>query len=259
MSNLQHIDRPLILISNDDGVFTAGLHHLVDCVKDLGDVYVVAPDAPRSGQSSAITVGMPLRVTRHDDYNGAKIYSVNGTPVDCVKIALHAIVPRRPDLLLSGINHGPNAGNSILYSGTMGAVLETSMLDIPSVGYSLLDHSLQTDFSETLPYIKDISAKVLAGGLPHRVCLNVNFPANVKIKGLKVVKAATGHWVEEYVDYKDPNGKTFYMLTGKYRPDSPDDDTTDIYWLDRGYATVVPAQADQTVAEAIPAVSELIF
>lgn len=141
----------------------------------------------------------------------------------------------------------------------MGAVLETSMLNIPSIGYSLLHHSLQADFSETTSYIKAITAKVLACGLPPEVCLNVNFPAKVKIKGLKVVKAARGHWTEEYREYEDPNGKPFYLLTGKYLPDNPDDDTTDVYWLDRDYATVVPARADQTAADAIQAVSELII
>lgn len=252
------MERPLILISNDDGVYTKGLHHLVDCVKEMGDVIVVAPDAPRSGQSSAITVGAPLRVTRHPDYEGAQIYSVNGTPVDCVKLAMHAIVPRRPDIVLSGINHGSNSGNSIIYSGTMGAVLEASMLDIPSIGYSLLHHSLKADFSETTPFIKLITAKVLAEGLPKEVCLNVNFPAMVKIKGLKVVEAARGHWTEEYKDYIDPSGHPFYMLTGKYQPDNPDDSNTDVFWLDREYATVVPARADQTAADAIGAVSQII-
>lgn len=259
MSELRDNCKPLILISNDDGVYTKGLHHLVDCVKDMGEVVVVAPDAPRSGQSSAITVGSPLRITRHPDYNGAQIYSVNGTPVDCVKLALNTIVPRRPDLLLSGINHGSNSGNSIIYSGTMGAVLETSMLNIPSIGYSLLHHSLQADFSETTPFIKSITAKVLACGLPREVCLNVNFPAKVKIEGLKVVKAARGHWTEEYREYEDPNGKPFYILTGKYVPDNPDDDTTDVYWLDRNYATVVPARADQTAADAIKTVGEIVL
>lgn len=252
------MEKPLILISNDDGVHTKGLHHLVDCVKEMGDVVVVAPDAPRSGQSSAITVGAPLRVIRHHNYENAQVYSVNGTPVDCVKLAMHAIVERRPDIVLSGINHGANSGNSIIYSGTMGAALEASMLGIPSIGYSLLDHSLEADFSETTPFIKSITARVLAEGLPKEVCLNVNFPAKVKIKGLKVVEAARGHWTEEYEDYVDPAGYPFYMLTGKYHPDDPDDSNTDLYWLDRGYATVVPARADQTAADAIVSVSRIV-
>lgn len=253
------MERPLILISNDDGVSTKGLHHLVDCVKEMGDVIVVAPDAPRSGQSSAITVGAPLKVMRHSDYEGAKIYSVNGTPVDCIKLAMHVIVPRRPDIVLSGINHGSNSGNSIIYSGTMGAVLEASMLKIPSIGYSLLHHSLQADFSETTPFIKAITRKVLDGGLPPEVCLNVNFPAKVKIRGLKVVEAARGHWTEEYKDYEDPSGNPFYMLTGKYVPDNPEDSNTDVYWLDRDYATVVPARADQTAFDAIDAVKQMVL
>lgn len=250
--------RPLILISNDDGVFTKGLHHLVDRMTDLGDVVVVAPDAPRSGQSSAITVGAPLRIFSHNDYNGAKIHSVNGTPVDCVKLAMHAIVDRRPDIVLSGINHGANSGNAIIYSGTMGAVLEGSMIGIPSVGFSLLDHSLQADFSATSGMITDITRAVLAKGLPKGVCLNVNFPAVARINGIKTVKAAMGHWTEEYAAYKDPGGSPFYMLTGRYIPDNPDDDTTDEYWLKRGYATIVPAHADQTDTDALARVADLL-
>ncbi len=251
-------DRPLILISNDDGVGTKGLRHLVDCVSHLGDIIVVAPATAQSGMSSAITVGNPLRVMEHDDYNGAKIYSVNGTPVDCIKLAMHAVVPRKPDLILAGINHGSNSGNSIIYSGTMGAVLEGSMLEIPSIGYSLTHHSLKADFSECTPFIKEITAKVLEHGLPKGVCLNVNFPAKVKIKGLKVVHSAQGHWTEEYRKYEDPSGHPFYILTGKYVPNDPNDDQSDVYWLDRDYASVVPAQADQSDLAAIPAVTQLL-
>lgn len=251
-------DRKLILISNDDGIHTKGLRTLIDCVSHMGDIIVAAPATPQSGKASAITVMEPLRIYQHDDYNGAKMYAIDGTPVDCVKLALHTLVPRRPDIVLAGINHGSNAGNSIIYSGTMGAVLEGCMTGIPSVGYSLLHHSLQADFTETIPYIKDITARVLAHGLPKGVCLNVNFPAKVKIEGAKVLRAALGHWTEEYREYQDPTGHPFYMLTGRYVSEDPDPQSTDVYWLDRHYASIVPARADQTAADCIPAITQLL-
>lgn len=184
-------NKPLILIVNDDGINARGVHYLADAVKEMGEVYIVAPDAAQSGQSSAMSMKSPLRITQYPERNGIKIFSVNGTPVDCVKLALHTIVPRRPDLLLSGINHGSNAGNNIIYSGTMGAVLETCMLGIPSIGYSYLSHSPEADFTNTLPFVQSITRNVIEKGLPKDICLNVNFPKG-EIKGAKVVRAARG-------------------------------------------------------------------
>lgn len=252
------MSRPLILICNDDGIEAPGLHVLVDCVKEMGDIVVVAPDNLRSGQSSAMTFNAPLRINGHPDYNGAKMHSITGTPVDCVKLAMHCLVPRRPDIMLSGINHGSNAGNSIIYSGTMGAAMEACMLGIPSVGYSLLHHSWEADFTECIPYIKDITSRVIAGGLPDGVCLNVNFPAKVKIEGMKIVRAAKSHWTEEYKEYVDPHGKPFYWLTGKQVNEEPDNADTDLYWLDRNYASVVPARPDQNAADAIKMIESIL-
>lgn len=253
------MEKKLILISNDDSVNAPGLHVLVDCVKEMADVWVVAPDEPKSGQSSSMTFNAPLRITPHDDYRGARLFSVSGTPVDCVKLAMHNILPRRPDLVLAGINHGSNAGNSVIYSGTMGAVFEGCMNGIPSVGYSLLHHSLKADFSECVPHVKEITAKVLASGLPEGVCLNVNFPAKVKIEGMKVVRAARSHWTEEYRQYTDPHGKPFYWLTGQQINEEPDDPATDLYWLGRAYATCVPCVALQNApASGIAAVANLL-
>jgi len=245
------MDKPLILISNDDGINAPGLKVLIDCVKDLGDVYAVAPDVPHSGGSSSLTVNRALRITEHPDYNGAKMFSVNGTPVDCVKLAINKIVPCCPVVMFSGVNHGSNAGNSIIYSGTMGAAMEACTLGIPSVGYSLLDHSLQADFRECLPYIRKVSEDIINNGLPDMVCLNINFPANVKINGMKVCRAARSHWTEEYSEYVDPHGKPFYWLTGKIVNEEPDCDETDLYWLNKNYASVVPATIDQNAASAI--------
>ena len=243
-------NKPLILITNDDGINARGVHYLADAVKEMGEVYIVAPDAAQSGQSSAMSMKTPLRITQYPERDGIKVYSVNGTPVDCVKLALHTIVPRRPDLLLSGINHGSNAGNNIIYSGTMGAVLETCMLGIPSIGYSYLSHSPEADFTNTLPFLKSITQRVIEQGLPTDICLNVNFPKG-EIKGAKVVRAARGYWTEEYANYVDPQGKPFYLLTGNFKNAEPEVEDTDYYWLDRGYASIVPARPDQSAMDVI--------
>ncbi|MBQ4344490.1 MAG: 5'/3'-nucleotidase SurE [Muribaculaceae bacterium] len=248
-------DKKIILITNDDSIEARGIHFLVDCVKDMGDVYVVAPESPQSGQSSAMSVNKPLRIKEIAGYASAKAFTVNGTPVDCVKLALHAILPRRPDILLSGINHGSNAGNCIIYSGTMGAVLETCMLGIPSIGYSYLSHSPSADFTYTKPYIELITREVINNGLPKDICLNVNFPKG-ELKGLKVLRAAHGHWSEEYKEYIDPHGKPFYWLTGAFVNEEPDADDTDHYWLSRSYVSVVPSRPDQSAIDTIPEISE---
>ena len=243
-------NKPLILITNDDGINARGVFYLAEAVKDMGEVYIVAPDAAQSGQSSAMSMKTPLRITEYPEREGIKVYSVNGTPVDCVKLALHTIVPRCPDLLLSGINHGSNAGNNIIYSGTMGAVLETCMLGIPSIGYSYLSHSPEADFTNTLPFLKSITQRVIEQGLPTDICLNVNFPKG-EIKGAKVVRAARGYWTEEYANYVDPQGKPFYLLTGNFKNAEPEAEDTDYYWLDRGYASIVPARPDQSAMDVI--------
>lgn len=173
--------RPLIMITNDDSIAAPGLHHLVECVRDMADVIVVAPAHPHSGQSSALTVGAPLKIKELEQkHEGVRLFTVGGTPVDCVKLGLHTIVPRKPDMLLSGINHGSNSGTCITYSGTMGAVLEGCMQHIPSVGFSLLHHSMRADFSLSTSFVKGIAANVLEKGLPDGVCLNVNIPAKVE-------------------------------------------------------------------------------
>lgn len=250
--------KPLIFISNDDGVDAPGLRHLIECVKDMGEVVAVAPSAPHSGMSSAITVNAPLRITRYPDIEGAKVYSVSGTPVDCVKLGLHAVVGRKPDIMLSGVNHGSNSGNSVIYSGTMGAAMEACMVGIPAIGFSLLHHSIAADFSQTTPYIIDFTRKVLEKGLPEQVCLNVNIPAQCVPKGFKVVEAARGYWTEEYAEYTDPHGTPFYWLTGRFVNSEPDNANTDEYWLQREYVTVVPVRPDQTCSSAIPEISDIL-
>lgn len=252
-------NRPLIFITNDDGVDAKGIRSLVAILSGRGRVVVVAPDGPQSGQSSSITVDHPLRIRRHSDYEEAEIYSVNGSPVDCVKLGLHAVVGVRPDIIVSGINHGSNAGNSVIYSGTMGAAMEGCLAGIPSVGFSLLDYSRDADFSHMSDLISGVVDKVLEHGLPDGVCLNVNAPAG-SFSGVKVVRAARGFWTEEYVAYTDPMGRPFYLLSGHFHNAEPDATDTDEYWLHRGEATIVPVQVDQSAPQpVIEAVRTLIM
>ncbi len=253
--------RPLVLIANDDGIAARGLRHLVDCVRQVvpdADIYAVAPAGHCSGMSSAITVNSPLTITRHEDYNGAAMFAVSGTPVDCVKLGIHAALPRYPDLMLSGVNHGSNSGNSNIYSGTMGAAMEACMIGIPSIGFSLLSHDPQADFSQSVPFICRIISKVIANGLPKGVCLNVNIPKQCTPKGIKVTTCAPGRWTEEYAGYTSPHGQKFYWLTGIYEDFEPDNPAGDNYWLQRQYVTVTPIRPDQTALDAIPALTSLL-
>lgn len=248
--------RPLIMISNDDSISAPGLFELVDVASKYGDVWVVAPAQPHSGQSSALTVGAPLKIKEvPSDKEGVRLFTVDGTPVDCVKLGLHAIVPRKPDFLLSGINHGSNSGTAIIYSGTMGAVLEGSMEQIPSVGFSLLHHSMKADFSLGIEFVDKIVADVVSNGLPEGICLNVNIPAKVVPAGIRVCRAAKGHWSEEYKRYLDPQGNPFYWLTGRFVNEEPEATDTDEYWLDRNFISVVPVTPDMTSFNSIKSLS----
>lgn len=241
----------LILITNDDSINAPGLRALIDAALPYGDVIAVAPAEPQSGQSSALSVNRPLRINERPDYNGARMFSVSGTPVDCVKLTLDAIVPRKPDLLLSGINHGSNSGNAITYSGTMGAVLEGTTVRIPSVGFSLLHHSVKADFSLSAPFVSKLIELVIQHPLPPYTALNINIPARVVPAGVRVCRAARGHWSEEYKRYVDPAGDPFYWLTGRFINDEPDATDTDEYFLANNYISVVPVTPEQTMFSAI--------
>lgn len=250
--------RPLIFISNDDGVHAGGIKFLTKIAQSYGEVFVVAPHEAQSGKSSAITIETPLRPELVEDEDALTIYRVNGTPVDCTKLALNKLLPRTPALILSGINHGYNAGNSAIYSGTMGVVFEGSFLSIPSIGFSYGNYSADADFSQCEPIIRMIIESVMRKGLPDEVCLNVNIPCCDEIKGIKTTIGAKGRWTEEYEERKDPYGRPYFWITGKYVPSEPDNQMNDVYWLDRGYATVTPCQADQTAFHSIPAIDQLI-
>ena len=242
--------KPLILVTNDDGIHAKGVHILIKHLLKFGDVVCVCPDAARSGQSMAITFNSPLRVHRHEDYHGVRMYSVNGTPVDCVKIAVDNILPHRPDLVVSGINHGSNAAVNVVYSGTMGAAFEGCACGIPSIGFSLTSHDPDADFSGCLPFVDSICAAVLRHGLPQGVCLNVNVPyCHPYPTEMRVTKGCKGKWTDEYEEYTDPAGGKLYMLKGKFINEEPDNENTDEWCLSHGIVSVVPTMLDRTAPD----------
>ena len=243
--------KPLIFITNDDSVYAKGIQSLIECLRPLGDILVVAPDNPRSAQSSALTVASPLRLSKIEEEDGLQIYRCNGTPTDCVKLAMSQLVARKPDLLVSGINHGTNASVSIMYSGTMGAALEGCIAGIPSFGVSLCDYSPRADFLQSMKYTYIIAKNILQKGLPKGICLNVNVPAISDIKGVLVCRQAEGLWKEEFVKREDPNGKHYYWLTGYFHNAEPQSDDTDEWALAAGYVSVVPCKIDMTAHEFI--------
>jgi 5'-nucleotidase len=251
-------NKPLILITNDDGHLSKGIISLTETAKEFGDVVVFAPDSPRSGMSGAITALQPLRAYIYKQEEGAIYYVCNGTPVDCVKLALNEFLDRKPDLLLSGINHGSNAGISVLYSGTMGAAIEGCIFEIPSVGFSLCDHSADADFSETQKVVRKVVEKLLAKGLPNRVCLNVNVPAG-KVKGIKAATQTQGKWVSEYHRSKDGNGNDVFWLTGNFENWEADNEKADEWALANGYAAIVPVRIDATAYDFMEELTDLLM
>lgn len=241
--------RPLILVTNDDGINAKGVHCLIDRLLPYGDIVTVCPDSPRSGQSMAITVNDPLKLIELPDYNGAKMYKVSGTPVDCVKLAMHHILPRKADLVVAGINHGSNAAINVLYSGTMGATMEGCAFGIPSIGFSLTDHSPDADFTPCYGVIDALVKAVLEHGLPQDVCLNVNIPDKSGIPSeMHLCVSCRGKWNDEYQEYVDPHGHKFYWLTGTFENLEPDNRDTDEWCLAHGIISVVPVDIERTAA-----------
>lgn len=240
--------RPLILVTNDDGYFAPGLQVLIDMVKPYGDVLVVAPEQGVSGMSHAITIKVPLRVVKIKEEENVTIYKLNGTPVDCVKVALNQLADRKPDILVSGINHGSNSSISVIYSGTMGAAIEGSLNGIPSIGFSLCSHSMNANFSLVREYGEDIFLEIFNSKKSSNTCLNVNFPVVDKkdFKGVKICRQAKGVWKEEYDKRVDPHGGTYYWLTGSFNNMENGSTDTDEWALANNYASVVPIKIDFT-------------
>jgi 5'-nucleotidase len=254
------MDRPVILVVNDDGITAPGIRCLIGVMKELGDVYVMAPNKPQSGMGHAITINEPLRITKVEIDKEITEFKCNGTPVDCVKLAMHKLLPHRPDLIVSGINHGSNSTISVIYSGTMAAAIEGAIEGIPSLGFSLTDYSLDADFSACPKYIKTITENVILHGLPEGVCLNVNIPAisKKKIKGVKVCRQAKAIWVEEFDERKDPHNHLYYWLTGYLKKNENSEDT-DEWALEHGYVTIVPTQIDLTSHKTISLIKKWRF
>jgi 5'-nucleotidase len=237
----------LILVTNDDGLQSKGIASLVEAMKPLGEVIVVAPSEPQSGMSQAITVKHPLRA-RKSQLNGCTSYAVNGTPADCVKLAFNQLLPRKPDLLVSGINHGSNSSTSVLYSGTLGAALEGSINGIASIGFSLISFDPDANFDLAKEYARRIAEKVIEQGLPKHTCLNVNIPniPGIELKGVRICRQTIGFWQEEFDRRTDPHGREYYWLTGEYYNTEPDASDTDEWALKNNYIAVVPLRIDLT-------------
>ena len=244
--------KPLILITNDDGVTAKGLRALDEVAMEFGDVVVMAPEYNASGLSHSITSSRPLRVREVKQAEGLSVYCCDGTPVDCVKLAVEYFCPRQPDVVLSGINHGSNSSINVLYSGTMGAVIEATALGIDAIGFSLLHHSPDADFSACLPYVRQIIGNTLEKGLPQGVSLNVNIPRlpASDIKGIRICHEAKAQWNDSFEKRIDPQGRPYWWLTGKFVCDNPPE-TSDEWALRNGYVSVVPIHPDFTHYSAI--------
>ncbi|MBL0335603.1 MAG: 5'/3'-nucleotidase SurE [Chitinophagaceae bacterium] len=239
--------KPVILITNDDGVTAPGIKNLVEAVKHLGKIVVVAPDKPQSGMGHAITIGQPLRLHKLSEEDNVEIWSCTGTPVDCVKLAVDKVLHRKPDICLSGINHGANHSINVIYSGTMSAAVEAAIESIPSVGFSLLDFSIDADFTGARKFVRIIVEKMLASKLDKHTVLNVNIPAGPVelLKGYKICKQAYAKYVEDFIERKDPHGRHYYWLTGEFVNFDKARDT-DVWALAHNYVSVVPVQFDLT-------------
>ena len=244
--------KPVILVTNDDGISAPGLRALVEAMTELGKVVVVAPDKPQSGMGHAITIGDPLRLLKMDLFKGIECYQCSGTPVDCVKLAKDKVLHANPDLCVSGINHGSNSSINVIYSGTMSAAVEACIEDIPAIGFSLLDYTFEADFTAAKHYAKILSKSLLKYRLPQGTLLNVNFPKLKldKIKGIKICRQAMAKWQEDYDERIDPRGNKYYWLTGKFMNYDKNEDT-DEWALKQGYVSVVPVQFDLTANHAI--------
>ncbi len=245
-------EKPLIFVTNDDGISAKGIRTLISIMRKLGRVVVVAPDKPQSGTAHAITMNIPLRLellAKEPDYEE---YRCNGTPADCVKLGFKVVLRRHPDILVSGINHGSNASISVIYSGTMAAVFEGAMAKVPSIGFSLLDYSPDADFDHAKEAIEKITVAALKNGIPEGISLNVNIPNNKNggITGIKVCRQADGSWQEDFDERTDPVGRNYYWLKGVFMKADMGKDTDEAA-LEANYISVVPVQLDFTAHQAL--------
>jgi len=244
---------PLILVTNDDGYFAKGIKTLIEVASKIGKVLVVAPDKPQSGMGHAITVNGILRLNPINfDIKGVEAYSCTGTPVDCVKLAIYQVLKRKPDIVLSGVNHGANNSINVLYSGTMSAAMEGAIEGIPSIGFSLCDFNHDADFSACRNVIDTITRDVLENGMAEGNCLNVNIPkaSPAEIKGIKVCRQAKASWEDVFEERKDPYGKNYFWMKGEFKNHDKGKDT-DVWALENNYVSVVPVHYDLTAHHEI--------
>jgi 5'-nucleotidase len=241
-----------ILVTNDDGITAKGIEALVEAAKQFGRVMVVAPDKPQSGMGHAITVNNPLRFSKVNYFKDIEAYSTSGTPVDCVKLGIYKLSGQRPDLIVSGVNHGSNCSTNVLYSGTMSAAVEGALEGIPSIGFSLLDYSMEADFSASILIARKVIGEALEQGNMKGYCLNVNIPKLPfnEIKGYKVCRQAAASWDDYFEERQDPIGKNYYWLAGEFKSFDGGTDT-DMWALENGYVSIVPTQFDMTAHHAI--------
>lgn len=245
--------KPLILVTNDDGITAPGIRMLIEIMNEIGEVVVVAPDSPQSAMGHAITINSTLHCHKIKVADGPQTeYSCSGTPADCVKLAVNELLGRKPDLCVSGINHGSNSSINVIYSGTMSAAMEAGIEGIPAIGFSLLDFNWNADFTPLKKYIKQITLEAIAQGIPKGVVLNVNFPKlkEDEIKGIKICRQAKANWVEEFDKRTKPMGQEYYWLTGTFINEDKGEDT-DEWALSKGYISVVPTQFDLTAHHSI--------
>ncbi len=245
--------RPLILVTNDDGVFSKGILSLTEAVLPFGDVVVVAPDKPQSGMGHAVTINNLLRLFPVKyDLPVIAAYSCSGTPVDCVKLAIYRVMHRKPDLVVSGINHGSNSSINVIYSGTMSAAMEGAVESIPSIGFSLLDHSAEADFGASMRIVETLVSNALESGIPEGVCLNVNIPKGLysELHGIKVCRQSKAYWEDNFDVRQDPAGKDYYWLTGEFKLLDNGEDTDEVA-LKNNFVSVVPVHYDLTAYHSI--------
>ena len=255
------MERPLILVTNDDGINAPGIRTLISIMKDIGDIVVVAPDSPQSGMGHAITINSTLhssRITPKD--SEITEYSCSGTPADCVKLAINELMPRKPDLCVSGINHGSNSSINVIYSCTMSAAIEAGIEGVPAIGFSLLDYRWNADFEQSKNFISMITLNALNNGIPKGVVLNVNIPSVRKsdIKGVKICRQAMAYWIEEFDKRKNPLGQEYYWLTGKFINEDLGEDT-DEWALNNNFISIVPVKFDLTAHHAIKGLNQWNF
>jgi len=252
-------DKPYILITNDDGIRAKGLRELVDVMQLFGDVVVIAPESPQSGKSAAITVLDPIRAYPYKDgQRGLEMYQCNGTPVDCVKLGFNQVLARKPDLVVSGINHGSNSAISVIYSGTVGAAMEGCLHGVPALAFSLLDYDPEADFKYAKIYCAKVIQAVLDNGLPEFVCLNVNVPKG-RPRGIKVVRQARGKWIEEYEKRTDPHNRAYYWLAGYFTSFEKGAGDSDMETLDENMVSVVPVTVDMTSYQTLEKIKSWKF